>query len=298
MNTRTYAHVDELKGFSIKNCPSMPQPGSVLMCPPDYYDVSTPLNPYMAESVGKVDKARAREQWGSLRTVFERLGKPVRMLTPAVGLEDMVFVTSQTLLGLTARMEKVCLLGHMRHPSRRGEVAHFDKWFQENGYRTVRFQDPTLTFEGMSDSVWHPGKRLLWGGHGFRTDPEVYELVAGTFESPVILLKLVNERFYHLDTCFCPLGPEAVLIYPPAFSPESLEIILRMFPVVLAADEREAARMVCNSAIVDAHTAIVPKGVPNAVLHLKALGMDVLEADVSEFVKSGGSVSCLKMMYF
>ncbi|HAH08422.1 MAG TPA: amidinotransferase [Elusimicrobia bacterium] len=298
MNTRIYAHADELKGFSIKNCPSMPTPSTLLMCPPDFYDVSEPRNPYMAESVGRVDKARARMQWDELRSVFEKLGKTVRVIPPVSGYEDMVFVTNQTFVGLTTRMEKVCMLSHMRHPARRGEVVHFEKWFKGEGYRIARLSDPAMTFEGMGDCLWHPGKRLLWGGHGFRTDPEVYSALAQAFEAPVVLLKLVNERFAHLDTCFCPLTPEAVLIYSPAFSPESLEIILRMFPVVLAVDEREAVeKMACSAAVIDS-TAVVQKGADNAVRHMKALGLSVAEVDVSEFIKSGGSVFCLKMMVY
>ncbi len=39
MNTQIYTNANELKGFSVKNCPPMPSPGSVLMCPPDHYDV-------------------------------------------------------------------------------------------------------------------------------------------------------------------------------------------------------------------------------------------------------------------
>ena len=298
MNTRIYSQAEELKGFSVKNCPSMPSAGGVLMCPPDYYDISEPRNPYMAESLGKVDKARARAQWEELRSVFEKLGKPVRLIDPVPGFDDMVFVTNQTFVGLTSRMEKVCLLGHMRHPARRGEVPCFENWFKAEKYRIARLPDPALTFEGTGDGIWHPGKRLLWGGHGFRTDPEVYAGIAQLFESPVVLLKLVNERFCHLDTCFCPLTSEAVLIYPPAFAPESLEMILRMFPVVLAVEEREAIeKMACSAAVVDS-TAIVQKGAANAIRHMKALGLSVIEADVSEFVKSGGSVFCLKMMYF
>jgi N-dimethylarginine dimethylaminohydrolase len=298
VNTRLYAHADDLKGFSVKNCPPMPLSTGVLMCPPDHYDVSEPRNPYMAESVGKVDRSRARAQWEEVRGAFESLGKPVSLLPPEPGFEDMVFVSNQTLAGLTARMEKVCLLGHMRHPARRGEVAFFERWFREQGYRIARLKDPAMTFEGMGDCFWHPGKRLLWGGHGFRTDAEVYPEIAEIFETPVVLLKLVNERFSHLDTCFCPLTQEAALIYPPAFSPESLEIILRLFPVVLATEEREAVvRMACNSAVVE-NTALVPKGASNAVQHIKALGMGAVEVDVSEFVKSGGSVSCLKMLFY
>ena len=37
----------------------------------------------------------------------------------------------------------------------------------------------------------------------------------------VVDLQLVDPRFYHLDTCFCPLEGGYVMYYPPAFDPES-----------------------------------------------------------------------------
>lgn len=147
--------------------------------------------------------------------------------------------------------------------------------------------------------MWHPGKRLLWGGYGFRTDPEAYADVARAFEAPVMALKLVNEKFYHLDTCFCPLTTEAALIYPPAFSPESLELILKVFPIVLAAEEKEAAeKLPCNAAVLDSKIALIQKESVSAIRHLKALGLDVRELDTSQFIQSGGSVFCLKMFLY
>jgi N-dimethylarginine dimethylaminohydrolase len=296
MNTRLYASAADLKGFSVKNCPPLPAPAAMLMCPPDYYDVSEPRNPFMAVSLGTVNKTLARAQWRAVVDAIEAHGKKVHLIDPVLGLEDMVFAANQTLTGLGGRMEKICLLSQMRHPARRGEVAHFERWFSGRGYRTVRLSDPTLTFEGMGDCLWHPGRRLLWGGYGFRTDSEVYEEVARVFEVPVVILKLVNERFYHLDTCFCPLSPEAVLIYPPAFDPHSLELILKIFPIVLAAEEKEAVeKMACNALVLDSRTALIQAGAVNAARHMRALGLEVVELDTSEFIKSGASVFCLKM---
>jgi N-dimethylarginine dimethylaminohydrolase len=273
----------------------MPLPTGILMCPPDHFDVSDARNPYMGVKKGTVDRARAREQWDSVREAFESLGRPVHTIDPVEGYEDMVFAANQTLTGLSPRMERICFLSQMRHPARRGEVPYFESWFKEKGYRIAKLKDPAFSFEGMGDAIWHPGKRLLWGGHGFRTDPEVYESIAKTFEAPVVLLKLVNERFYHLDTCFCPLTSEAVLIYPPAFDPDSLELILRLFPIVLAADEKEASvKMPCNACVIDS-TAVLQSGAKTAVRHMKAMGIDAREVETGEFLKSGGSVFCLKM---
>ncbi|MBI4376992.1 MAG: hypothetical protein HY549_11145 [Elusimicrobia bacterium] len=297
--SRVYRSVADLKGFSIKNCPSMPDPAGVMMCPPDFYDVKEVHNPFMVGHVGAINKTIARRQWDEVKAAFEEAGKPISLIDPVPGLEDMVFCANQTFIGLNPRMERLCLLGQMRHSSRRREVPAFEAWFREQGYRIVRLKDPAACFEGAGDAVWHPKKRLIWGGCGFRSEPQVFEEVARVFETPVVLLKLVNERFYHLDTCFCPLTPEAVLIYPSAFDGESLELILKIFPVVLTAGENEAIRsMACNSAIVDSSVAIAQRGAVGVAAHMQAMGLKLVEVDTSEFIKSGGSVYCLKMFLY
>jgi N-dimethylarginine dimethylaminohydrolase len=299
MSSNVYKTIGDLKGFSLKNCPSMPDPSGILMCPPDHFDVVDVKNPFMSGQVGTVNRTLARKQWEDLKATFEAAGKPVSLIDPIAGLEDMVFCANQTLVGLTPKMERVCMLGQMRHSSRRREVPAFEKWFASQGYRISKLKDPQMLFEGAGDALWHPGKRLLWGGHGFRSDPEAYDEVARVFETPVVLLKLVNEKFYHLDTCFCPLTPEAVLIYPSAFDANSLELILKMFPVVLTATETEAGRfMACNAAVIDSRTAIVQKGAASVGRHMAGMGLKVIEADTSEFIKSGGSVYCLKMFVY
>lgn len=299
MRPRVYRTVNDLSGFSVKSCAAMPEPAGVLMCPPDHYDVVDVKNPFMASHVGKVDRPLARRQWEALREAFEAAGKPVCLIDPVPGLEDMVFCANQTLVGLTPALEKICMPSQMRHSSRRREVPAFEAWFRERGYGIARLKDPSACFEGAGDALWHPGRRLLWGGHGFRSQPEVYEEVAAAFGTPVVLLKLVNERFYHLETCFCPLSPEAVMIYPSAFDAASLELILKLFPVVLPLSEPEAAaRMACNASLAGAGTAILPRGAGGAARRLEGLGLKVVEADTSEFLKSGGAVGCLKMFLY
>ena len=282
MSARIYRSIHDLQGFSLKNCPPMPEPSGVLMCAPEHYQVLAVKNQYMANHVGAVNPEKARRQWEKLKEAFDAAGCPVSLIDPTPGLE------------------KVALLSSMRHASRRREVDGFGAWYKERGYRVVKLKPGGhATFEGSGDAVWHPGKRLLWGGFGFRSDPEIFDQVARVFHAPVILLKLVNERFYHLDTCFCPLTPEAVLIHPAAFDAASLELILKIFPIVVTATEADAVvRMACNAAVVRSKTAILQKGATTVSNHMHALGLGVCEVDTSEFIKSGGSVYCMKQYLF
>ncbi|MEK7389267.1 MAG: arginine deiminase-related protein [Elusimicrobiota bacterium] len=278
----------------------MAEPTGVLMCPPDYFQVLSVKNPYMIGNVGGVDPMKARRQWETLVAAFESVGCPVDTITPTPGLEDMVFCANQSLAGTRPDGEKVALISAMRHASRRREVGSFKHWYEARGYRVFSLKsEGHEAFEGSGDAIWHPCKRLIWGGYGFRTDAAMFTQVAEFFKTPVLLLKLVNERFYHLDTCFCPLTSESVLIYPSAFDAASLELILKMFPIVITSSEADAVtRMSCNSAVWRSKFALVQKGAAAASGHMQALGLKVVEVDTSEFVKSGGSVYCLKQFLF
>lgn len=287
MKARLYSSAEELKGFSVKNCPAMPPPAGALMCAPDHFAPESDAPP------SEADRQRARAGWEGVKTALEELGRPVKLIEPVAGLPNMVFTGTNALTGVTPRMEKVCALGQSRRPSRKGESERFEAWFKEAGYRVVKPRDPALAFEPGADCSWHPGKRLLWGAHGFHSDPEAFIQPAEAFEAPVILLKLVNERFPHLSSCFRPLTPEAVLIVPPAFDPVSLELILRIFPIVLAADEREAAAMrPCGAVVVDG-TAILESGAAMAIGHIRAIGLAARPVETRDFIKAGASVAGL-----
>ena len=299
MSDTVYKVVAQLQGFSVKNCVPMPEPSKVLMCPPDHYEARDERNPFSAGHTGRVSPHLARKQWVELHAAFVAAGLEVALVPATAGLADMVFCANQSFAGLTAKLERLCVLGSMRYPSRRREVAAFAGWFREAGYRVAALKDQGLTFEGAGDAVWHPGRRLIWGGCGFRTDAGAYDELARLFATPVVLLKLVNERFPHLDTCFCPLTQEAVLLYPSAFDAASLELIFRLFPVIITASEPEAVRqLACNAVVIGGKTAIMQRGAANAARHVAAMGLDVVPVEVSEFIKGGGGIHALKMFVY
>ncbi len=291
--------LSDLKGVTPKNLPAMEGPSGVLLCPPDHYDVLEVKNPMMAQHLGRVDKAGAAAQWAGVRDALSGAGFAVSVMEPGEGLEDMVFTANPSFAGRGPKGEKICVLGSMRHPSRRQETALHEAWFSKAGYKIKRLKTPGVRFEGGGDAVWHPGRRLLWGGHGFRTEPEAYEEISEIFDTTVVLLKLSNERFYHLDTCFCPLTQDAALIYPPAFERESLELILRLFPMVLVAKEAEAAGLLCCNAVpAPGKKIILQKGADGARAALSGAGMIPVEVETGEFLKSGGSAFCMKAFLY
>lgn len=296
--------------FDIRNCLSRVMPDSILMCEPTYFEVKDVKNPFMKGNLAAVDKSLAENQWQELKAQLEKTSVKVATVPGVSGLEDMVFTANQVLVGMWQDGAKYVVPGKMKHESRRREVPHYIQWFYNNGYEVRDFdctvsrdEDTTTTekdlllFEGHGDAIWHPEKMLLWGGFGHRTSKDTYHHLTTITNAPVILLELVDTTFYHLDTCFCVLDKETVMIYPKAFNETGLKLISTYFKTVMEVDIREANNFACNALAVKENV-FIQKGNPNICKKLNKQGFKTIEVDTSEFMKSGGSVFCLTLDFY
>ena len=286
--------------LDVEALPPIPRPGRVLMTSPDHFDVAYVINPHMQGNVGDVDTDRARAQWDTLRDTYDRLGVEVAVLAGVPDLPDMVFCANQTLPYLTPGGEQGVVLSRMHAPQRKPEVEHYRRFFSGEGYE-VHGLDPDLPgdFEGMGDAIWHPGRYLLWGGYGYRTDAQVYDRLGEKLGFPVLTLSLTDPDFYHLDTCFCPIDEQTVLVYPGAFDEADYETVRAHFPRVIEAPEEEARSLfACNAHSPDGEHVIIQAGCTRTNDLLRAGGYTVVEVQTDEFLKSGGSVFCMKLMYW
>ena len=280
--------------------PPLPRPTRVLMTTPDHFRVAYVINPHMEGNIGSVDPARARAQWEALKAAYERLAVPVSTVDGAAGQPDMVFCANQTLPALDAEGRRVAVMSRMHAPERAGEVPAYASFFEAEGY-AVETLDADLpgTFEGMGDALWHPGRRLLWGGYGFRTDRRVYDRLARALGVAVQPLALHDPDFYHLDTCLCPLDERTALVFPGAFTETDLATIRAHFERVLEAPEDEARTLfACNAHSPDGETVLVQRGCTVTNGRLEAAGYRVVEVETDEYLKSGGSVFCMKLMFW
>ena len=151
--------------------------------------------------------------------------------------------------------------------------------------------------EGHGDLLWDADGARVWAAHGFRSTcggAKKFAAAMRQMEIPVILLQLVDEHFYHLDACFATLRPGAALVYPGAFDAESLAAIRSHIPRVYEVDREGALKFVCNG--VSANGKFLTPALTHCVGEALAReGLEPIVLDTSEFLKSGGSVCCLKL---
>ena len=279
-------------------------PRKVLLCPPDHFDVVDEKNIHMRGQQGEVDRAQAYAQWRQLFDICKSLEnegvlEEVALIPPVPGCEDMVFCANPVLPWREPDGRLQVVLSNMRHPSRRNEVQAFESFFAGRGYEILRLKSDGI-FEGMGDCIYHPTKRMLFGGYGFRTAPEVYEEIGNLLDVEVILLEMNNPNFYHLDTCLLPVDEDACLIPQRAFTDDSLDRLAEVFRDVITVPDEESMRLSLNAMLVygDEPTAIAEKDCPVTAGLLKENGFSIHETDTSEFLKSGGGVFCMKLMFW
>ncbi|OUL30358.1 TIGR00300 family protein [Nostoc sp. 106C] len=260
-----------------------------LMCAPDHYDVDYVINPWMEGNIHKSSRDRAVEQWQKLYHVLKDHAI-VDLVTPEKGWPDMVFTANAGLV-----LGDHVVLSRFLHKERQGEEPYFQKWFEANGY-TVHVLPKDLPFEGAGDALLDREGRWLWSGYGFRSELDSHPYLAKWLDIEVLSLRLIDERFYHLDTCFCPLANGYLLYYPGAFDSYSNRLIEMRVAAEkrIAIEEADAVNFACNAVNVDS-IVIMNKASDALKTRLTDVGFQIIETPLTEFLKAGGAAKCLTL---
>ena len=262
--------------------PAMSQP-RILMCPPDHYGIEYEINPWMSRSRGS-SPGLARIQWQKLHDALIGLDVRVELLTPRVGLPDLVFTANAGLI-----FGKRFFSSQFRHDVRAKESPYFDAWFADHGF-TVDHLPAGMFFEGAGDALFCGS--ALFAGYRIRSDVAGHQYLGKMLGRQVLPLELVDPRFYHLDTCFCPLAPGEAIYFPDAFDGYGKKVLKTHIPRLLAVREDEAARFACNAVVVG-KTVIVNAGSDQLMADLRNWGYQTQSVELDEFLKAGGSAKCL-----
>ncbi len=144
------------------------------------------------------------------------------MIDGAPGLPDMVFPANAAVV-----LDRRALLGRFRPAERQGEEASFLAAFEpcrRAGSSTRSRRSAGRPVPGRRGRLHLGRARAAISGPASASAPTARpaDAIGGFFGRGVVPLELASPRFYHLDTCFCPLTGGEVLYYPPAFTPAAL----------------------------------------------------------------------------
>lgn len=256
---------------------------TILMCPPDHFGIEYEINPWMSTSKLATPES-AQEQWKRLRETLERFGAKIELMQPIAGLPDLVFTANAGLV-----FGKRFISSRFRHDFRAGETPHFDSWFASHGFEVEHLSEE-LYFEGAGDALFCGDS--LFAGYRIRSDAAGHQELGKRLGIQVLPMELVDRRFYHLDTCFCPLSTEDCLFFPGAFDNYGKRVLRSHIPNLIKVSEEEAMNFACNAVVVGKNV-VMNSGCPVIMEQLTKLGYEPEEVGLGEFLKSGGSAKCL-----
>jgi len=257
----------------------------ILMCPPDYFGIEYEINPWMSVQKGS-DPERSSAQWQALYRTLLDLGVGVDLLEPVEGLPDLVFTANA---GLVFR--DLFIPSRFRYKVRQGETPRFEAWARGRGFQIVDLPEGE-NFEGAGDALFCGEE--LFAGYRFRSDVKSHQWIGERLGVEVLPMELIDPRFYHLDTCFCPLSPGVAIYYPGAFDEYGRSVLRDRISTLVEVRPEEAVFFSCNAVVVGS-TVVLNQGAPRLAEDLGRLGYRTRTLDLSEFIKSGGSAKCLTL---
>lgn len=267
-----------------------------LMTDPDGFDVSYRINPWMQPQAWTPEcLAGAKAASANLKAALRAAGAHVETLEAVHGLPDLVFPANAAVV-----LDGKVLLARFRHPERQGEEPVFRSAFttlQRRGLVDEIVDLPEGVFqEGAGDAIWDADRHHFWVGYGPRSSKASVTAIRQTFGQEVVALELASDRFYHLDTCFCPLAGGRVLYYPAAFTPASLAALRAHISEAnrIEANDEEAAAFCVNAVNLDSRV-IMARAPATLRAKLAARGYSLTEVDLDPFILSGGAAYCMTL---
>lgn len=267
-----------------------------LMTDPRHFNVSYQINPWMEPAAWTAEAAEAASQ-GS-RDLFDAItatGAVVETVPAVEGLPDLVFPANAAVV-----LDGKVLVARFLCAERQGEEAVFRAAFEDLRARGIVNEIVELPQgvlqEGAGDAIWDADRGFFWVGYGQRSTQSSIAAIEETFGQPTVALALASPRFYHLDTCFCPLSGGKVLYYPPAFTPEALATIrAKVAPEDRIEATAEEAGAFCVNAVNIGRTIIMAKAPESLRRKLADHGYTLREVDLAPFILSGGGAYCMTL---
>jgi N-dimethylarginine dimethylaminohydrolase len=283
---------------------------------PAHFAVRGGANPHTRDRWGRrkrVDGSLAIRQWNNLRSLLLEYGFRIHVLPPDPSLPGLVYPANAGV-----RLGDDFILSNLT-PTRASERTVYEHAATSLGLRRVCI---TARFEGEAD-FFPAGSRYLftfgdvlpqrfvpaWSlppwrrVYGFRSDEKAAAEIeiAHPLDRPLLRLRLVDERYYHGDTCLCSFGSgrASLLAYLDALDPGSRPLVKAAWgDDLVEIDKADAEIYAANSfafSRAEGEFMVVPEGISERLTGmLSERGVSLLKTDVSEFLKKGGgSVKCM-----
>lgn len=257
----------------------------VLVCPPAFMKIEEAINETQKHFLDdNIDQEKAMEQHRKFIQALHEHGSDVILLPPVNKFPEQVFTRD---IGFT--IGDTVFISTMGTKMRSGEDVILQDWLEEMGIKHEKIE--SFAIEG-GDVIVDGSK--VWVGVSSRTTEKAIEELQSKLPDHQVMAVPFDSKFLHLDCLFNIISPTEALIYSKAFSKEMVERFAAHYSLI-EVNDGEQFTMGPNVLSLGDRTLLSLPVNKEVNKQLTLSGYNVIELDISEIIKSGGSFRCCSL---
>jgi N-dimethylarginine dimethylaminohydrolase len=236
----------------------------------------------------RFDRELALRQHAEMVDAYRQAGVAVHLLEARDELPYGVYARDSSFM--TPFGAVICQLAN---PRRRGEYASTLRFYLSQGIPVYDLVSAG-NFEGGDFNLIEPGCVLV-GYTGFRGEEVAARQVGGWMESEGIEVRYapIDEFYVHIDLMVCMLAEKLAAVCLDTTEPDVVDWLRGRGIEIVPVSFRDTMGLGCNVVALgnDRVLSVAQSAELNA--RLRALGFEVYDPDMSQFLLAGGGVHCM-----
>lgn len=254
----------------------------VILCQPQYMAIRQVINDTQKHFKDEgIHIERAVEQHDVLVKTLRSHGVEVILLPYHKKYPEQVFTRD---IGFT--LGQTVFIAHMASNIRKGEENVLKQWLE----------DEEISYFNLLEDLIEGGdviidRDTIYVGLSNRTNLKAAEHLQSLLTEFKVQPIPFTEKYLHLDCVFNVISPNVALIYPGALTKEDIDLFASRYELIEVSEEEQftlGTNVLClgNNKILS-----VPVNT-KVNQQLRDRGFEVVEVDITEIIKSGGSFRC------
>lgn len=257
----------------------------VILCEPEHMTIREVINDTQKKFKDEgIHIKVAMEQHKEFVKTLKKHNVDVVLFPPNEDYPEQVFTRD---IGFT--LGQTIFVAEMANKVRVGEENSLKKWLEEEEISYYNLVGDHI--EGGDVII---DRQTIYVGISNRTNEAAIEHLHTLLPEFEVITVPFTEKYLHLDCVFNVISPTEALIYPGVIDKKKEELLSSRYNLIEVTKEEQFTLGTNVLSIGDKKVFSLPvnKGVNK---QLKARGYEVIEVDITEIIKSGGSFRCCTM---
>jgi N-dimethylarginine dimethylaminohydrolase len=254
----------------------------VILCQPQYMTIREVINETQEHFKNEgIHIDRALEQHGQLVKTLKDNGIDVILLPYHKKYPEQVFTRD---IGFT--LGQTIFVGKMATDVRAGEENVLKQWLEDEEISYYNLAEERI--EGGDVVI---DRETIYVGLSNRTDHKAADQLQRLLNQFNVIPISFKAKYLHLDCIFNVVSPDVALIYPNALTKKDIELFASRYELIEVSEEEQF--QLGTNVLSIGNKRILSLPINEKVnKQLRNRGFQVIEVDITEIIKSGGSFRC------